>query len=45
VGVDRFYRVREKMHTKFEARNPKYETNTKSEFQMFKIRDTPKVYR
>ena len=44
VDPDRFYLASEKIHNKFEARNPKYETNPKSEFPMFKIRDVPKVY-
>jgi len=44
VDQDRFYRSEEKIHKKFEARNSKHETNPKSEFPMFKIRDVPKVY-
>jgi len=44
VDQDKFYRSEEKKHKKFEARNSKHETNPKSEFPMFKIRDVPKVY-
>jgi hypothetical protein len=34
----------EKIPSKFEARNPKYETNPKSEFPMFKNRDVSRAY-
>jgi hypothetical protein len=44
VDPVRFYRSGEKIPKKFEARNTKYETNPKSEFPMFKIRDVLKVY-
>jgi hypothetical protein len=44
VDPERFYRSGEKISKKFEARNSKYETNPKSEFPMFKIRDVLKVY-
>jgi hypothetical protein len=44
VEPDGFYRSGEKIHNNFEARNSKYETNPKSKFPMFKIRDVSKVY-